>query len=84
MIQEENAAKSMDDEIKDARERKKQQLIDAEADYQKNVLEEEQEDKVRAEKEAVEMEERMKEDKHNKAIADHNKMLAEAMNESLV
>jgi len=74
----------MDDEIKDARERKKQQLIDAEADYQKNVLEEEQEDKVRAEKEAVEMEERMKEDKHNKAIADHNKMLAEAMNESLV
>jgi len=84
LIQEENAAKSMDDEIKDARERKKQQLIDAEADYQKNVLEEEQEDKVRAEKEAVEMEERMKEDKHNKAIADHNKMLAEAMNESLV
>ena len=59
-------------------------MIDAEADYQKNVLEEEQEDKVRAEKEAVEMEERMKEDKHNKAIADHNKMLAEAMNESLV
>ena len=59
-------------------------MIDAEAEYQKNVLEEEQEDKVKAEKEAEEMEERMKEDKHNKSIADHNKMLAEAMNESLV
>jgi hypothetical protein len=84
LIQEENAAKSMDDEIKDARERKKQQLIDAEAEYQKNVLEEEQEDKIKAEKEAEAMEERLKEEKHNKAIADHNKLLAEAMNESLV
>jgi hypothetical protein len=54
-------------------------LIDAEAEYQKNVLEEEQEDKIKAEKEAEEMEE-----KRNKSIADHNKLLAEAMNESLV
>jgi hypothetical protein len=59
-------------------------MIDAEADYQKNVIEEEAEDKAKAEKDAEEMEERMKEDKHNKVIADHNKMLAEAMNESLV
>ena len=59
-------------------------MIDAEAEYQKNVLEEEQEDKIKAEKEAEEMEERMKEEKRNKSIADHNKLLAEAMNESLV
>ena len=59
-------------------------MIDAEAEYQKNVLEEEQEDKIKAEKEAEAMEERLKEEKHNKAIADHNKLLAEAMNESLV
>ena len=59
-------------------------MIDAEAEYQKNVLEEEQEDKIKAEKEAEETEERMKEDKHNRSIADNNKMLAEAMNESLV
>lgn len=84
LIQEEDAAHALDNELKDAKERKKQQLIDAEAEYQKNVIEEEQEDKVRAEKEAEEMEERLKEEKHNKAIADHNKLLAEAMNESLV
>jgi len=46
-------------------------LIDAEADYQKNVAEEEQEDKIKAEKDAEEAEERMKEEKHNKAVADH-------------
>jgi hypothetical protein len=80
LIQEEDAAHALDNELKDAKERKKQQLIDAEAEYQKNVIEEEQEDKVRAEKEAEEMEERLKEEKHN----NHNKLLAEAMNESLV
>ena len=30
------------------------------------------------------MEERIKEEKHNKMIAEHNKLLAEAMNESLI
>ena len=59
-------------------------MIDAEAEYQKNVLEEEADDKIKAEKEAEAMEERLKEEKHNKAIADHNKLLAEAMNESLI
>ena len=59
-------------------------MIDAEADYQKNVAEEEQEDKVKAEKDAEEAEERMKEEKHNKAVADHQKLLAEAMNETLI
>jgi len=84
LIQEENEAASLDNEISDAKARKKQQLIDAEKDYQKNILEEEADDKVKAEKEAEEMEERMKEDKHNKAAAEHTKLLAEAMNESLV
>ena len=52
LIQEENAANALDNEVKDAKERKKQQLIDAEAEYQKNVNEEEAEDKIKAEKEA--------------------------------
>lgn len=59
-------------------------MIDAEAEYQKNVAEEEAEEKAKAIKDAEEMEERIKEEKHNKMIADHNKLLAEAMNESLV
>ena len=84
MIQEENESANIDKEMQDAKDRKKQQLIDAEADYQKNVAEEEAEDKAKAIKDAEEMEERVKEEKHNKMVAEHNKLLAEAMNESLV
>jgi hypothetical protein len=71
LIQEENEAANLDKEAQDAKDRKKQQMIDAEAEYEKNVAEEEAEDKVKAEKDAEDMEERLKEEKHNKAVADH-------------
>jgi len=84
LIQEENAAAAVDTELQDAKDRKKQQLIDAEKDYQKNVLEEEADDKAKAIKDAEESEERLKEEKHNKMVADHERLLADAMSESLV
>ena len=56
-------------------------MIDAQKDYEQNVIEEEAEEKAKAEKDAIDMEERLKEEKHNKMIADHNKLLAEAMKE---
>ena len=57
-------------------------MIDAQKEYEKNVEEEEADDKVKAEKDAIDMEERMKEEKHTKMIADHEKLLAEAMKDS--
>ena len=63
LVAEQEAAMKADSEIRDARERKRIQLIEAEKEHEALVQQEEKEESERKAKEAEEMEKRMEEQK---------------------